>query len=152
MIMAEQHYIDARKVLKPHTGFAPPPRTDPGEWTRPFGPDRISQNVDAKLLQQNRGMVDKGNSEVTALDGVRRFRCLNIVNEARGSFPPAGEAPMQSIKEAGRHLTLRIVKALAVEVARKGRWGGTMHGSHYLRTISNTGGNCAIYLRQNCLT
>jgi hypothetical protein len=50
MVVAEQYYVDARKVPKPHTGFAPPAWTDPHERTHPLRPDRISENIDAALL------------------------------------------------------------------------------------------------------
>ena len=45
VIVAEEHGIDAGKILPPHARLPAAARTDRGQRTRPLGPDRIGQNV-----------------------------------------------------------------------------------------------------------
>ena len=59
VIVAEEHNIDAGKILPPHARLAAAARTDPGERTRPLRPDRIGQDVKPLCWSSTRGVVDR---------------------------------------------------------------------------------------------
>src|SRR5438105_6514668 len=82
MIVADEHYIDARKILPAHARWAPAERADCGKRTCPLRPDRIRQNIDSTLLEQERGMVDQRNPQLIAFHRRRWFRRLDVRNEA----------------------------------------------------------------------
>src|SRR5437867_12406505 len=126
MIVAEKRYIDAGKILPPHARWAPAARADRGKRTCPRRLDRIGQNVDSALLEQQRGMVDQRNLQLIAFHARRRFRWLYIRNEAGGRFGPAGELPSQGIEKTARLRRVRIEEPLSVKVPRKWRWAGAI--------------------------
>ena len=121
VIVAEEHDIDAGKILPPHARLPAAARTDPGERTGPLRPDRIGQNVGAALLKQHRGMVDQRDPQLIAFHARRRFRWLDVRNETGGWLRPAGELPSQDIEKAARLRGVRIEEALPVKVLRKRR-------------------------------
>ena len=128
MIVADQHDVDAGKILPSHARFAPAPRTDPGERTRPFRPDRIGQNVGTRLLEQHGGMVDQRDPQLVAFHAGRRFGWLDVGNETRRWLRPAGELPSQDVEKAARlgasGLKKRFPSKCEMEISRAPkRWG-----------------------------
>lgn len=121
VIVAEEHYIDAGKILPLHTRWAPAARANPGKRTCTIRPDRIRQNVDSALLEQQRGMVDQRNPQLIPLHISGRFRWLNVRNEAGGRLRPAGQLPPKDIEKAARLRGVRIEEALSIEMLRKRR-------------------------------
>ena len=67
VVVAEEHDIDAGKIVEPHAWRAAAARTDPGERTGPLRPDGIGQDVEAALLEQHSGMVDERDVEGSRL-------------------------------------------------------------------------------------
>ena len=121
VIVAEEHNIDAGKVLPSHARLAAAARTNPGKRTGPLRPDRIGQNVDAALLKQQRGVVDERYAQLMTFDARGRFRWLNVRNEAGGRFRPARELPSQDIEKTARLRRARVEEALLVEMLWKRR-------------------------------
>ena len=66
VIVADQHDVDAGKILPLHARRPAAAWADPGKRTRPPRPDRIGQDVDAALLEQQRGMVDHRHPQLIA--------------------------------------------------------------------------------------
>ena len=91
VIVADQHRIDAGKILPPHPRLPASAGTDPGEWTGPLRPDRVSQDVGITMLEQYRRVVDQGHPQIIAFHARRRFRLLYVRNETGGWLGSAGE-------------------------------------------------------------
>ena len=89
VIVAEEHGIDAGKILPPHSRLPAAARTDRGERTGPLRPDRIGQNVDAALLEQQRGMVDQRNPQLIAFHA-RTAVSIALRPKRNGRMAPAG--------------------------------------------------------------
>jgi hypothetical protein len=124
--VAEEYGIDAGKILPPHTRLPAAARTDRGQRTGPLRPDRIGQNVEVALLEQQRGMVDQRNSQFSAFNAGRRLGLLYVRNETGGYLRPAGELPSQEIEKAARWGGVGIEEALPVKVPRKWQRAGDM--------------------------
>src|SRR5580658_9633742 len=116
MIVAQEHGIDAGKILPPYAWEPSAARTDPGERTCPLRPDRIRQNVGVGLLEQHGGMVDQRDAQLIAVHPRRGFRLLYIRYESRGRLRPAGELPSQGIEKAASLRRMRIEETLPVKV------------------------------------
>src|SRR5580704_19713048 len=119
MIVAEQDDVDARKILPLHAGRTPALRADPLQWARALRPDRISQNVHVAELKQDRRMIDEGDSQFAVGNTGGRFRRLDVIDEARRPFGPAGELPAQDVEEASHLRSIWIEESLPVEMFRK---------------------------------
>src|SRR5713226_9471004 len=119
MIVADQHGVDARKVLPRYARLSPAPRTNPGERTRSFGPNWVRQNVGTPLLKEHRRVVHESGSQSAAFHTAGRYGLLNVRNETRRRFRPAGQFPSEGIKKPVRLRSIRIVEALSIKVLRK---------------------------------
>ena len=121
MIVAEQHYIDAGKILPMYARWAPAARTDPGERTCPRRPDRIGQDVDSALLQQHRGMVDQRNPQLVAFHRDGGFDGSTSETKRADGSGRLVSLPPKDIEKAARLRGARIEEALSIEMLRKRR-------------------------------
>jgi hypothetical protein len=73
VIVAQQNDVDARKILPLNAWRSAAARTHPQQRACPFRPDRIRQDVDVFLLEQDGGMVDQRNRQFAMLNKGGRF-------------------------------------------------------------------------------
>ena len=70
VIVAQQNQIDRRQIFQAHSGRTMAPRSRPGNRAGPLRPDRVGENVDSIQLQQEGGVIDKGDAQtLRALGG-----------------------------------------------------------------------------------
>src|SRR3984957_7158324 len=126
VIVAEEHDIDAGKILPQHARIPAAARTDPAKRTGTIGPNGVGQNVGTALLEQNGGMVDQRNPQLAARHIRRRLGWLDVRHKTWGWLGTAGELPSKGVDKAARPGGARLVKALSVKVLGKSWVAGTL--------------------------
>ena len=90
MIVADQHSVDGRQIVKCYTQLSPAPPSNPGKRTRSFGPSRIGQKVRVPLLEQYGRVVHQSVSQSVASHPAGGTDCstseMNLGTVA-GQFP-----------------------------------------------------------------
>jgi hypothetical protein len=136
MIVAEQHGVDGRQILKGYPLLPPAPGTCPGQRTRPLGPNRVRQNVAPPLLKENGRVVHQSGSQFATLHAPGRYGLLDVRDETGRGFGPAGQFPSKRVKESGRLRSIGIVKALSVKVLWESRIEcALLHESPLIRNL-----------------
>ena len=69
VIVTDEHDIDAGKIFPTHAGVAAAAWPERGEGASSLRPDRVRQDVDVLLLDEQRGVVDEGNAQLVTFQG-----------------------------------------------------------------------------------
>ena len=91
VVVAEEHEIDAGKIVESHAWRAAAARTDPSERTGALRPNGIGQDVEAAMLDQDSGMVDECDVEGVAFHGRGRLGWSDVRYET-------GEGPGRLVR------------------------------------------------------
>lgn len=67
VVVGDQYIINGWQCAEGDAGGIPTPRTQPGQWAGPFGPDRINQQVESCDLYQHAGVADHRDDRMLAV-------------------------------------------------------------------------------------
>src|SRR5580658_4656625 len=126
MIVTDEHGVDAGQMLPGYSRFSKAARTYPGERAGAFGPDRVRQDVGARLLQEHGRVVHQSDAQSAALDTAGRYGLLDIRNETGRRLRAGGELPPEGPKQPWRPGSIGIVEALTVKVLLQSRVDRTL--------------------------
>jgi len=69
VVVAEKDGVDTREIVERNAGVAAAARADGGERAHAFGPDGIGEDVEFALLEEEGGVVDKGDVDGAGFNG-----------------------------------------------------------------------------------
>ena len=67
VVVAHQHQVDRRQLVERQPGRMVALRADEGERADPLRPDRVGEDVQAAVLDQQGGVVDVGDPQFLSL-------------------------------------------------------------------------------------
>ena len=117
MVVAEQDVRDGRQILKAYSRSGKAAHTGPRNGADSLTPDRIGENVPARVLNEKRGVVDERYAAGGGSDGRRRnhrgwWGRRAPRRRSRGQFPAENRGETERLGSA------RVEETTTVAVVR----------------------------------
>ncbi|CRP11100.1 hypothetical protein PAERUG_P18_London_17_VIM_2_04_10_02600 [Pseudomonas aeruginosa] len=120
VVVAHQHQVDRWQLVERQPGRMVALRADEGERADPLRPDRVGEDVQAAVLDQQGGVVDVGDPQFFAAGALVHpwRRCRRRQGEPR-ALRRAVPLPLEQVAQALVRGRLDIAETFAVEMVRR---------------------------------